>query len=116
MVNRIESPAFEAKTSFWVPQFILHRTQPWANLIPMTMDGYPSGMKGGSPEHRLYCACFALFLSFFASRPLDGMQKETFIYIKQMEEYGQKFTITILQPLLQAIMNLRDTSSGSKTE
>ncbi|CAB9529845.1 Transcriptional regulator [Seminavis robusta] len=116
MLGRVESRAVEAKTKFFVGMMVMHWTKPYASSITILMDGYRCGMKGGDPEYAFYCAFYVMFLSFLTGRPLVGIEKESSIYIKQMEDYLQMVTVWYLLPVLQGVMNLRDPSSISTTE
>lgn len=86
---------------------VMHWTQPYHCSIDPLIYGYRCGMKIGDPENAMYCIYYVMFFSFLCGRSLERLEADCFTYIQKCKDFKQDISVWYINPVLQAIINLR---------
>ncbi|MGD1806033.1 trifunctional serine/threonine-protein kinase/ATP-binding protein/sensor histidine kinase [Dapis sp. BLCC M126] len=86
--------------------FLLHRTSPMRETLPLLQAGYTSALEVGNPEFAGYNAHHLSSNSFWCGRVLEALAEEVGTYCRGLQQMNQLTTANYLRIYWQTTLNL----------
>ncbi|MEM9004851.1 MAG: AAA family ATPase [Cyanobacteria bacterium P01_F01_bin.86] len=106
LADKLTAKTAKAEVLVMAGGFLLHRTSPMRDTLPLLQAGYTSALEVGNPEFAGYNAHHLSSNCFWCGRFLEALVEEVSAYCRSLEQMNQLTTANYLRIYWQTTLNL----------
>jgi predicted ATPase len=110
LLEKLESSTVHARTLFLAYGFVLPWTQATRGNLKYLLKAYEVGMQTGDTETAMYAIMSYIYTSFQSGRPLNNIEADCHVYLRQMEDLKRQKAANHVKTVLQTIQNIMGKS------